>query len=232
MRLETSIDLSFEQNTIANRVRHLTLLRLNVIRWTPGRALTRWRTRCTRTGGSAGRGCLSVVQRVPRRSDEFGISIGTEFPIHSSSEFFSFDVIILQADRFEIVITDPNARRRIEEKWNFRCVIPIARVTRQETSFQMIVVEDAVLPRSHRQRCRSGLRETVHSGARHALPTSSVTVETHYQFRARNTGFDVTLNRCVTIVSRFNERRRDIRGCFGVVLVQRSIVTGLRFPSA
>ena len=62
------------------------------------------------------------------------------------------------------------------------------------------------------------------------LPTTPVKTQAHDQFRTRDAGSNVTLNSCMTIVSRLDERRCNVRRCLSIILVEWGIMSSLGFP--
>lgn len=76
------------------------------------------------------------------------------------------------------------------------------------------------------------VRNRVRARMRLTLPAATVQTHAHDDLRARGAGGNVSLDRSVTVVTRFDERGGDVSGRFGVVLVQRSVVAGFRLPTA
>ena len=63
------------------------------------------------------------------------------------------------------------------------------------------------------------------------LPTTSVQTQAHDQFRTRYTGSNVTLNSCMAIVSRLDERRSNVRRGLSIIFVQWGVMASLCFPT-
>ena len=105
---------------------------------------------------------ISMVQRFEGRIDQFLFTIATQLLKHRAGKLFLSDVITFELNRFRIIVTDPDTRRRTVEKRNFRGVVPMTCVRGQITLFQMIIIEHTIFPGPHRWCGRNRLRKTMH----------------------------------------------------------------------
>ena len=148
--------------------------------------------------------------------------VAGELPEHSAAEALRLRVGRLLGDRRGVVVRDHHPLRRVVEPRHLRLVVPIARHRRHVARREVVVVEDAHLPRA-RGRPAERLKEAV-IRARGAREAASVERHAHVQLRGEDARGEVRRDRSVDVEAR---RRRVARRS-----VERGVHRRHRAPGA